>query len=439
MKPGFDPDGPAQEHQDGEAAGGADGGASASGHVSTFRLGAQKLQWRDGNEVALLQNGVEFFPALCQAIDAAREVVHLETYIFELDDTGERVLAHLAAAARRGVRVRVVLDGFGSQPASESVAARVLAAGGQCRIYRPEPKRLARLLPRRQRLRRLHRKMCSVDGRVVFVGGINIIDDFAAGEPGAPRMDAPRFDYAVRLSGPIAADAIRTMDLLWVRLSWAQLRHPRRRWEDIRLRRPGYVSQPQTGPMRAALALRDNLRHRHTIERAYLLGIASAQRDIIIANAYFFPGLRFRKALAQAVRHGVRVRLLLQGKVEYRMQYHATRSLYDELLAAGMEIYEYMPSFLHAKVAVIDDFATVGSSNLDPFSLLLAREANVMVDHAPFAAELRASLERAIDQGGRRIELERHGRRGWLHRLFDAASYVVLRIGVALTGKGQDY
>ena len=135
----------------------------------------------------------------------------------------------------------------------------------------------------------------------------------------------------------------------------------------------------------------------------------------------------------------MRVRLLLQGKVEYRMQYHATRSLYDQLLRDGIEIYEYMPGYLHAKVAVIDNVATVGSSNLDPFSLLLAREANVVIDDQPFAWDLQERLETAIREGGRFIRPLDYQRRGLLRRWVDAASYVLLRIGVALTGTSDKY
>ncbi|MNT13733.1 putative cardiolipin synthase YbhO [compost metagenome] len=207
----------------------------------------------------------------------------------------------------------------------------------------------------------------------------------------------------------------------------------------MRLLKPRHASVAPCGDLRAALVLRDNLRFRQTFERAYLFGISQARRDILIANAYFFPGRQFRRALAKAAARGVRVRLLLQGKVEYRMQYHATRSLYDQLLRDGIEIYEYMPSYLHAKVAVIDNVATVGSSNLDPFSLLLAREANVVVDDQPFAWDLQERLETAIREGGRFIRPLEYQRRGWLRRWVDAASYTLLRIGVALTGTSDKY
>lgn len=397
-----------------------------------------KLEWTDGNNIRLLQNGADFFPALCSAIDAAQVSVHLETYIFMLDRTGILVLECLMAAARRGVKVRVVLDGFGSAMNVLAVRARLIEAGAQCRIYRPEPRWFARFIPSRSRLRRLHRKVTIVDGRLAFIGGINIIDDYDDLDP-TDGISSPRFDFAVQVEGPLVADAAYAQDLLWVRLNWMRLRRHPRDWNRMRLTKPRPAHVPPCGMLRAALVLRDNLRFRQTFERAYLYGITQARRDILIANAYFFPGRQFRRALAKAAARGVRVRLLLQGKVEYRMQYHATRSLYDQLLRDGIEIFEYMPGYLHAKVAVIDNVATVGSSNLDPFSLLLAREANVVVDSQPFAWDLQERLETAIREGGRFIRPLDYQRRGWLRRWVDAVSYTLLRIGVALTGSSDKY
>ena len=397
-----------------------------------------KLDWTDHNAIELLQNGADFFPALCQAIDAARVSVHLETYIFQPDRTGERVLQSLEQAARRGVKVRVVLDGFGSALTAQGVLDRVVAAGGYCRIYRPEPPWYARLALSRSRLRRLHRKVAVVDSEIAFIGGINIEDDFDDPDP-HDGIAAPRFDFAVRVQGSLVMYAVHAQDLLWVRLNWARLRRHPRDWARVRLGFPPRPAIEPEGHQRAALVLRDNLRYRQTFEKAYLYGIQHAQRDILIANAYFFPGHQFRKALVRAAARGVRVRLLLQGKIEYHMQYYATRSLYDQMLQGGIEIYEYMPSYLHAKVAVIDDIATVGSSNLDPFSLLLAREANVLIDDALFAQDLQQRLEDAIKIGGRFVRPLEYQRRGWWKRCVDAVSYTLLRIGVALTGRSGGY
>ena len=192
------------------------------------------------------------------------------------------------------------------------------------------------------------------------------------------------------------------------------------------------------GDHHAWFACRDNVTHRRDIEREYLTAILGAKDEILIANAYFFPGRRFRRALMRARRRGVRVRLLLQGRQEYLLQHYATRALYGVLLDAGVEVYEYLPSFLHAKVAVVDGvWATVGSSNIDPFSLLLAREANVFVRNATFATGLRDSLNRAIDGGATAIHGQRWSERPLLDRALTWALYGVARGMMAILGYGR--
>jgi len=192
----------------------------------------------------------------------------------------------------------------------------------------------------------------------------------------------------------------------------------------------------QTGDTHARLVLRDNLRNRRRIERAYRLALGAARHDIVLANAYFLPGRKIRKSLTHAAQRGVRVRLLLQGRYENFMQYYATRALYGRLLAAGVEIYEYQTSFLHAKVAVVDGhWATVGSSNMDPLSLLLAREANVVIEDTVFAASLRHELQQAIDNGARRLDCHQHARRGLWQKLLDHAALLLMRALLFVNGK----
>lgn len=409
----------------------------------------------DGHAIELLQGGDEFFPALEAEIARATRSVHLETYIWNDDPAGRRIARALAAAADRGLEVRLVLDGFGTPALTGESAATLTASRVAIRVFRPEP-RLFSL--DRQQLRRLHRKLALVDGHTGFVGGINILDD--RHDPNHGLLDAPRFDFAVRVQGPLVAPLALTMRRLWWELS--VLRRPLRAlvrggqafpsvpWGPTAPERaaPGRRSgSAGTGSsmagaseaaaargLRAMFVLRDNVRFRHTIEREYLMAIRRAHRDVIIANAYFFPGVRFRRMLLRAAARGVRVRLLLQGKVEYRLQHWATQALYDELLRGGIEIHEYQPSFLHAKVAVIDDWATVGSSNIDPFSLLLAREANVVVHDRDFAALLRARLEDAM-AGCEPLALDRHASRPWTQRLLEPVAFALLRLGVAISGQ----
>jgi cardiolipin synthase len=186
----------------------------------------------------------------------------------------------------------------------------------------------------------------------------------------------------------------------------------------------------------AALVLRDNVLHRSRIEQAYRKAIADARSEVLIASAYFVPGRKLRHALVHAAQRGVRVRVLLQGRYEYFMQYHGARTVYGVLLDAGVEIYEYTGGFLHAKVAVVDRrWATVGSSNLDPLSLLLAREANVLVRDGPFALLLRQRLLSALQRHSVRIDATTYAQRGRWQRSLDLLALGVMRVVLFLIGR----
>ena len=394
----------------------------------------------EGHQVQLLQGAQELFPALIAAMDAALSDIQFETYIFDFTGTATEVAQALMRAARRGVRTHLVVDGVGTGRLPQDWADRLRAAGVHCRVYSPLGP-LGLLLPRRWR--RLHRKLCVVDGRVLFCGGINVLDDFH--DPNHGRLVAPRFDFAVQATGALVGVASDAMEQLWWRMQAVRDASQRRLPEALQALRAASAAHhaapdADTSPgMRAAPLLRDNVRHRSRIEKAYRRAIAAAREEIIIANAYFVPGRKLRVALQMAARRGVRVRLLLQGRYEYFMQYHAARPVYGALLKAGVEIHEYAPSFLHAKVAVIDahgarPWATVGSSNLDPLSLLLAREANVVVEDAAFAQDLRARLEHAMLHGGRVLDPARYALRSWHERALDRVAFVLMRLALWVTG-----
>jgi len=382
-----------------------------------------------GNQLTLLQSGTEYFPQLCADIDAAKHSIYLETYIFAADQTGRMVAGALQRAAARGVAVRVLLDGYGSSDLPQQWVDDLRTAEVEVRWFRREISPFTLRRNRHRRLRRMHRKMAVMDGEVAFVGGINIINDI----PAHASFSAPQLDYAVRVEGPVAGEVHATMRHLWRVVSWANFR---RRGKRIKWLITG-EQRPATSPGITFL-LRDNVGHRRDIERAYLNAIEGAQREIIIANAYFLPGGAFRQALTQAARRGVRVVLLLQGRVEYWIQHYATHALYDELLGAGIEIYEYRASYLHAKVAVVDgSWATVGSSNIDPFSLLLAREGNLAVLHTGFSQALRESLLAAIAKDAVRAGEGYDLPRSWMDRMIARLSYVAVRLMIGLLGYGR--
>lgn len=396
-------------------------------------------QFREGHTVQLLQGGLAFFPALIEAIDGARLEVRLETYIFNVDASGLAVAAALLRAAARGVSVYLVIDGAGTPSLPDALAREFDTAGVNWKIFSPLGG-FRWLVP--SRWRRLHRKLCVVDGLIAFCGGINVLDDYF--DPNHGVLGAPRFDFAVRISGPLVREVQEVTTLFWFRLKASQEARERdfaSAWVALQSAMRLHKSSPQAAGesvyegTHAALVLRDNFRHRTHIERAYSKAIGEARSEIIIANAYFVPGLRLRRALIHASRRGVRVRLLLQGKYEYFMQYHAARSVFGALLAAGVEIHEYAASFLHAKVAVVDgQWATVGSSNLDPLSLLLAREANVVVADAAFAADLRNRLDHAMQTGGHVIDPQAYAKRPVSQRLLDGMAFWLMRVLLFLNG-----
>lgn len=384
------------------------------------------MRWTGGNQVDLLESGVAYFPAVLTAIVAARQEVHLQTYIYAHDEAGRLVAAALIAAAQRGVKVHVLVDGFGSRELHAELVAEMEAAGVEWMVFRPEQFKFSL---RRHRLRRMHRKVVVVDGEMAFIGGINIIDDMDT-----PNQIPPRFDYAVRVRGEVVAQIAQDVRRLWAFV----------RWTHGRVARRGHLQAAsqsvKTGDDKVSYLVRDNVRHRRDIEDAYLAAIASATQQVVIANAYFLPGWRFRYALISAAQRNVRVVLLLQGRVEYGLLHYATRAWYGELLAAGVEICEYHHGFLHAKVAVVDGhWATVGSSNIDPFSLLLAREANVQIESARFANELYAALQAAMQRGGGWIKAEGWCKRAWYQRILPNAAMLLVRGLMGLVGYGQKW
>jgi len=380
---------------------------------------------RPGNRLTLLETGGAYFPSLLAAIDAARHEVHLESYIFQADVTGRAVAGALMRAARRGVVTRLLLDGFGARDLPPALVADLRNAGVELLIYRPERWGLSMPLRRhRHRLRRLHRKLALVDARVAFVGGINIIDDREEG-----RLAHPRQDYAMRIEGPLVADVHASAHRLWRLVNWSRLGS--RRGEDVWLK----PVTEAVGPQLAEFIARDNLRGRRSIETAYLRAIRAARLEIFIANAYFLPGIRFRHALVDAAQRGVRVVLIMQGYTDHPLYRAASRALYRHFLENGVEIYEYHASELHAKAAVVDGkWATVGSSNIDPFSLLLAREANVVVHDRPFALDLLASMEDLMFRGGHRIHRLAWRRIPWTSRAVSWLAYGLVRGAMGLAG-----
>ncbi|MDQ6683559.1 MAG: cardiolipin synthase ClsB [Pseudomonadota bacterium] len=414
------------------------------------RRAASARALQAGHSIELLKGGEELFPALVACIDTARAEVLVETYIFDFAGSPLAVAEALERAAARHVSVRIIVDGIGTGEIPGEWRQRWGAAGVQWRIFKPASGwRL--LLP--SGWRRLHRKLAVVDGTVAFCGGINLLDDYR--DPSHGPLEQPRFDFAVRVTGPLVAQAHETMTRLWRRVEIGRearqfdfkaaldaVRAAARAGTDMRDAEMtagdfAHSVVPPAQGLLAGLVVRDNLRFRKRIEHFYRYAIGQARHEVLIANAYFVPGVALQRALIRAAKRGVKVTLLLQGRYEYFMQHHTSRAMYGVMLDAGVEIFEYEPSFLHAKVAIFDSpqgaIATVGSSNLDPISLLLAREANVFVRDDDFAAGLRAHLSTAMSSVGVRVESHTHRKRGLAVRVLAWLAYTMMRIALFAT------
>ncbi len=387
------------------------------------------MQFIAGNQITLLRSGGEYFPALRVAIGNAQEEIYLQTYIFQADETGRSIGLALMAAAQRGVRVNLLMDGFGCKNLAADFINTLKMAGINLLFYRPK---ISPWSFQKNRLRRLHSKIVVIDGRLGFIGGINIIDDYNVPNP-KPNNVPPRIDYAVQIEGALLPRLHASVAGIWQRMAWLNLLK-------------ASPNKPQKSPsdqaallgMSAAFVQRDNVLHRHDIEATYLEAIAAARTEIIIANAYFLPGRKFRKALLDAAQRGVQVKLLLQGRMEYFLMF-ATHAFYSEFLYNKIEIYEYRKSFMHSKVAVIDSvWATVGSSNIDPFSLLLAREANLFIKDSAFAGNLRADILASIAAGAQAISPEQWQNSSPLKRAVSKISLGLLRLFLSLIGEKGD-
>lgn len=324
----------------------------------------------DTHRLRLLENGEEFFARVNEAVDAARREILLETFILFEDKVGQELHRRLVEAARRGVRVELTVDGYGSPGFSHDFLSALADAGARLRVFDPHKPLLGM---RMHMFRRLHRKLLVVDGERAFVGGINFGADHLADF--GPRA---KQDYSLEIEGPLVATVRGFMrTALEGDGTGERWRPPRHQHGDA-----------------VRFVVRDNHRHSRAIEAEYRQAIRAAREEVIIANAYFFPGYGFLRDLRQAARRGVAVALVVQGEPDTPLAQTAARTLYRHLVEGGVEIYEYCRRPFHGKVAVIDgEWATVGSSNLDPLSLSLNLEANVFVRDRDFAADLRERLQ----------------------------------------------
>ncbi|ORM79873.1 cardiolipin synthase B [Pantoea deleyi] len=377
------------------------------------------FNWQDGNRLLLLENGEAFFPRVFGAIQRAERTVLIETFILFEDEVGNALHRELLAAAQRGVRVEVMVDGYGSAELSDQFVNSLTSAGVRFIYYDPRPLVMGM---RTNVFRRLHRKTVVVDDVVAFVGGIN----FSA-EHNTDYGPEAKQDYAVQVKGPVVGDIARYLQQA------IGSEQPTRRWWGGRSHRPAVNTTP--GDAQVLYIYRDNDEHRDDIEKHYMEMLRKAKREVIIANAYFFPGYRLLREMRNAAQRGVRVKLIVQGEPDMPIVKVGAELLYNYLVDGGVEVYEYIRRPLHGKVAVCDDhWATVGSSNLDPLSLSLNLEANLIIHDRPFNQTLRDNLDALITHDCQRVQEDRLPPRNWWQLSKSVVVFHFLRHFPAIAG-----
>jgi len=333
-------------------------------------------------KVRLLKNGSEIFPAMFGAIDTAVSSIALEMYIFADDETGRVIRDSLVRAAQRGVRVMVMVDAVGSWSLPEFFWDELQHAGGMARQFRPVSRGMFFL--------RNHRKLLLVDDTIAFIGGINIADEYFRGSHGEPAWR----DNALEITGSEVKLMRRSFDRMWIRAEMPfrkvvlSLRHRRRTRE-----------QPETGTVRFLESGPED--PMQPVRGTYRRLIGGAGQSIDLAMGYFYPHGRILRALKRAVLRGVRVRLLFSQRSDVAVARWAARGLYGRLLRDGMEVWEYRPAMLHAKLAIIDDIVVAGSANLDIRSGRINNELVAVVNDEYLARQARTDFEEDLRQSDR--------------------------------------
>jgi cardiolipin synthase len=345
--------------------------------------------------VRWLPTGAAAYERMLPAIAAAKHTIRFEMYIFRADESGERFRAAFVGAAKRGVRVQLLLDALGAGGLASDYWAELTQHGGEVRIFNP--------LTVRGFLFRNHRKQLLIDDRVVFIGGFNIANEYRGDGVTQGWRDLGWEVHRAEVISPLTAafdGMFRVYDLKHRLLQ--RIRRPLRRRARVGAHGPALLGGPRV--LRDAFAT--NLIH--ALKRA---------KNVQLISGYFVPNHRLRRALRRVARRGGTVQILLAGKSDVPIAQTAARALYGSLLRAGIKIYEYQPQILHAKLAVVDHAVYVGSANLDIRSFGINYELMVRLDSPQLAAEAREIFAADL---GRSVEITRtawHASRSWLTRL----------------------
>lgn len=372
-------------------------------------LRARALRFTEGNRVVAFDNGAEGLDAMLASIGTAKRYVHLETYILRSDTTGARFIDALAERAEAGVDVRLLFDSLGSRGLDRRSLTPLRSAGGQVAEFNPPSRWIPDFAPRR----RDHRKILVVDGRCAYVGGLNLGDEYAAKNGDRPAWR----DAHLRLEGP----AVRDLDAVFLE-SWFRADAGDLAWDTLLSSEPAPV-----GDTRCAILADGPAYRRRRMRELLISALDEARARVLLVSPYLAPGHRVLAALERAGERGVAVDLLIAGLTDHPVLRRGARSFVPRLAARGVRIFEDTQRMMHAKVAVFDDdFAIVGTSNLDRQSFDHSYEVNVILEGSGLANAMRERFSSNLPEAAR-LDVEMLARRGPLERLVDWLAAQLLR------------
>lgn len=374
-----------------------------------------KRDYKGGHSIELLQSGESFFSVHLQLIEQAKQYIHFQAYIIDEDSTGLVIFDALINAAKRGVRVYLLLDAFGTEYLSGALIKRIEDSGILFRFFSPV------LITKGFHLSlRLHHKVLLVDGETAIIGGINYADRYR----GTPQIKA-WLDFALIIRGPECVHINNILRRLWNKTFISR----KERAGEI-------VHTPRFYGDNIMLRIIENNWYRNKIEilRSYRTAFKNARERMIIFASYFLPGRNERKLIRNASERGVKITIVLAGESDAPMFKRATNFLYGFILSNNIRIFEYLPSNLHAKVATADgEWCTIGSYNLNHISDYGAVELNADILDKPFVTHLEKILMGIIKKDCRQVTIEEYNRRRtWLSKLVDWFSYQMIRLFMRL-------
>ncbi len=374
-----------------------------------------KNKFHKGNVVTLLQSGVEFFSELERMILSANHFIHIQIYIFDDDEIGMHIINLLKKKAAQGVKIFIVVDGYGSEKISKRNIEEMKKVGIKFKVFSPVQKIL-----KFQIGRRLHHKIILVDGKSALIGGINISNRY-----NGSLDEIAWLDFAVKVEGVVCNDILIVCEDVWrkkMKYFFKNELHPfihlERKSENISVR----------------LLQNDFVRRNIEISRFYRQSIKNSFESLTIVSSYFLPGNRMRHLLKKASQRGVKIKLLLSSKSDVGLMKHATDYLYPFLLRNGIEIYEWQASVMHGKLMIIDNkFTTVGSYNINTLSDYGSLELNVCVDDVAFSETSTTRINQLISSGCKKIIAEDYIKQHyWWNKLINWLSYQLMRTSLKL-------